>query len=196
MTDVPVVDPVVDPPAEPVVPEPEARVPVKELQAERAKRADLQTRLDALEAENAKREKEGMSELDRLRAERDEAVTAKAAADNQLATVEKQRLMETAAKAAGFTNPALAARLADLATITDELAAKDAVAALVASDPYLVAKPEGSPPDLKRVLKDGTPAGAPSGTPPPVTRDELRTMSTEQIAALDPKVIEAAMTAA
>lgn len=128
----------------------------RKLADEKKRAAELEDRLEALEAKDK-------SDVERLTKELEKVTKRAAEAEGRATELEQARerdgkaaLVSAAAQNLKFHNPALAAKILDLDDIEDAKTAEAAVKALVKEQPYLV---QNDPPErqrLKQVGVDGT----------------------------------------
>lgn len=133
-----------------------------------------------------------LSELERANAAAADAIAKATAADERANRATISTAVTAAASAAGAINPAAVLKLlpADAVTLDGDnvVGVEAAIKALVTSDPYLF----GVKPKPPAGSGDG---GARGGTPLAITREQLKTMSPQQVAALNPADIARAMSA-
>lgn len=114
----------------------------KVLKKTREEAASARTKNRELEEKVQAAEREKLSEAERLKLERDEAVSASEAKDRQIRTLEARSVIFESATKLGFRNPEIAHRLVDLDKIefTDDGRPKGIDALLkkvIEGDPYL-----------------------------------------------------------
>ena len=172
--------PAPDPKPDPPAPDDSAFARIrreKEAAERRAKEAE-----DKL-AEQARKEAE---EQGRWKELAEQAQADKAELEAKWAKAEQDRQLESIARTLKFRDPDLAGHLVPASVDRNDTAAvKAALEAVAKERPHLV---DGAPPP-----PSGGPAGGSKQEPPGLTREQLAAMKPEQVAALDPKVVNEAL---
>lgn len=183
------------PPAPPAPPEPQPAPPAPPA---RDDAAFARLRREAQEAEaRAKAAEEALAERQRQEAEEQgrfkelaEQEKARAdAAEARWAEAEQARQIESVARTLRFKDPDLVVHLLPGSVDRNDTdAVRAALEAVATERPHLIDSSTPPPPP-----PSGGPAGG--GTPPPpgLTAEQLRGMTPQQIAALDPKVVNDAL---
>ena len=170
------------PPASPASPAPDdsafARIRrEKEAAERRAKEAE-----DKLAA----KEREEAEEQGRWKELAEKAQADKAELEAKWVKAEQDRQLESVARTLKFRDPDLVGHLVPASVDRNDTAAVKAALETVAKErPHLV---DGAPPP-----PSGGPAGGGKQDPPGLTREQLAAMKPEQVAALDPKVVNEAL---
>jgi seryl-tRNA synthetase len=172
--------PAPDPKPDPPAPDDSAFARIrreKEAAERRAKEAE-----DKL-AEQARKEAE---EQGRWKELAEQAQADKAELEAKWAKAEQDRQLESIARTLKFRDPDLVGHLVPASVDRNDTAAvKAALEAVAKERPHLV---DGAPPP-----PSGGPAGGTQTDPPKLTREQLAAMKPEQVAALDPKVVNEAL---
>lgn len=163
-------------------------VPLSALQQERKARQDLEQRLAQFEKEAEERRKAEMSEVERAKAEAEEAARERDDLRQQLERTERKSWVRAAAKHYDFIDVedavAHLSERGELDSLEDERAAREAVKKIRDLRPHLTAKQKQDP-TLHEVLKDGerVPANGNGGAdkPPKYTLEDIKAMTPEQI---------------
>jgi hypothetical protein len=116
----------------------------------------------------------------------EQAQADKAELEAKWAKAEQDRQLESIARTLKFRDPDLVGHLVPASVDRNDTAAvKAALEAVATERPHLV---DGAPPP-----PSGGPAGGTQTDPPKLTREQLAAMKPEQVAALDPKVVNEAL---
>ena len=182
------------PPADPPAPEPAPRQdppapPVPDDSAFARMRRDKEAadkRAKEAEEKLAAKEREEAEEQGRWKELAEKAQADKAELEAKWAKAEQDRQLESIARTLKFRDPDLVGHLVPASVDRNDTAAvKAALEAVATERPHLV---DGAPPP-----PSGGPAGGTQTDPPKLTREQLAAMKPEQVAALDPKVVNEAL---
>lgn len=202
-----------DPPAPAPTPtDPPQHVPYERFSEVNAQLKEARELAERLQSEARQRERQGLSELDQIKAQLADEQAARASleqerdsARGEVTNLTRGGWVRAAANAAGFHDVEDAVARIDLGEIKTEAAAKREVEQLADRAKHLVRQPDdGNPPNtdlLQQVLDRGRPAGegnnddAKSVIPP----DQFNALKTDQLVALqesDPELYRRSLQAA
>lgn len=134
----------------------ERTVPVQEVQKERQRRQEAESKLARLEAEAETRRQQELGETDRLKEQLAAAETRATEAERKAQNADRRIWAVDAAVAAGFEKPSGAVKLIDnLDAIESAEDAKEAVKQVARDYPGLIRATKEPGGDLKQVLRDG-----------------------------------------
>lgn len=179
------------PPAPPAPADPPAPPAPDDSAFARLRREKEAAEREAEQARNALAEKE-RKEAEEQGRWKDLAEQEKARADQlaaSMAAQEQQRSIETQARALRFRDPDIVVHLLPNGVDrNDSTAVQAALAAVAEQRPHLI--DTGTPPPAP---PSGGPPGGNPPDPPGLTAEQIRAMSPQQVAALDPEVLNKAL---